>query len=186
MDGASSWLSDIAAIDCIALMLMLMGVIMGLMRGLGPVFGMLLWLMVSLWLAQVLTPTVLGWMPNSPNDNASQLTAFGFISGVLLILPALARLLGGAGGKKKIDPVATYRPFGVLVGIACAAMLFTLLAPFANRVSWVSESFGEGAAPLVAEEVSDRASWFFPLSHRDALEQAGVGTSRRAGAKTRR
>lgn len=186
MDGAGNWLSQIAAIDFIAVALMIMGIIMGLMRGLGPAFGMLLWLMVSLWLARELTPTVLGWMPNSPSDAGSQLSAFGFIAGLLLVLPALARLLGGAGGKKKVDPAAVNRPFGVLVGVACAAIVFTLLAPYANRVSWVSRTFGQGTAPIMAQDISERASWFFPAAHRDALKQAGVGSNRRAGASTRR
>jgi hypothetical protein len=186
MDGAGNFLSEVAAIDFIAIALMIMGIVMGIMRGLGPAFGMLLWLMVSLWLARELTPTVLGWMPNSPSDAGSQLSAFGFISGLLLVLPALARLLGGAGGKKKEDPAAQNRPFGVLVGIACAGILFTLLAPYANRVSWVSDTFGKGRFPVMAEEVSTRASWFFPAAHQNALKQAGVGSQRRAGASTRR
>ncbi|MDG2148728.1 MAG: CvpA family protein [Planctomycetota bacterium] len=186
MDGVENWLSGVAAIDIIAVALMLMGVAMGLMRGLGPAFGMLLWLMVSLWLARTLTPTVLGWMPNSPIDTSSQLSAFGLIAGLLLVLPALARLLGGAGGKKKEDPAAQHRGFGVLVGIACAGILFTLLAPYANRMQWVSSTFGRGAFPVMAEQVSDGASWFFPAAHREALKQAGVGSERQAGASDQR
>jgi len=184
MGGAE--LLDIAAIDIIFLVLAVMGIIMGVMRGLGPVFGMLLWLLVSLWLAQQLTPTILEWMPNSPSDANSQLSAFGFISGVLLILPALARLLGGAGGKKKSEPDATHRPFGVLVGLVCAVLLFTLLTPFVLRIDWVSDSYGKGRTPEVAVQAAETASWFFPEPHRAALEQSGVGSSRQAGARTRR
>ena len=95
MGDFANWTPELAAIDIIAIILIVMGVVMGALRGLGPVFGMLLWLMVSLWLGKVLTPVILGWMPNSPADGTSQLTTFGLVAGVLLILPSLARLLGG-------------------------------------------------------------------------------------------
>jgi hypothetical protein len=172
MDGVENWVPEFAAIDIIAVSILVMGVITGILRGLGPVFGMLLWLMVTLWLGTVLTPVILGWMPNSPNDASTNLSAFGLVSGVLLVLPALARLLAGAGGKKKKEPDPQFRPFGVLVGVLCGCIFFTLLTPFANRVSWVNESFGKGSFPAMAREISHTAPFLFPPSHRSALRNA--------------
>jgi hypothetical protein len=183
MDGVGNWIPEVAAIDIIAVSILVMGAITGILRGLGPVFGMLLWLMASLWLGSVLTPVILGWMPNSPSDASAQLSAFGLVSGVLLVLPALARLLGGAGGKKKKDPVPQFRPFGVLVGLVCACIFFTLLTPYAHRVSWVSANFQNGSFPVLAREISDSASWLFPTSHRNALQNVAPP---QASARNRR
>src|SRR5262245_37370059 len=84
MGDFERWVPEFAAIDVIAMVLLAMGVVMGVLRGLGPVFGMLLWLMISLWLSKVLTPVILGWMPNSNADGSAQLTTFGLVAGVLL------------------------------------------------------------------------------------------------------
>ena len=185
MDNVDNWIPNLAIIDLIAMGLLAMGVIMGLMRGLGPAFGMFLWLLVALWLSTVLTPVILDWMPNSSGDVTAQLTAYGVVASVLLLLPALARLLGGAGGKKKKDPEATYRPFGVLIGLLSAMLFFTLLAPYAYRVSFVSKNFGEGNFPSLAVYVSENVNWLFHDSHRSALTATVKTAQRHAEARTR-
>jgi len=184
MGDFENWVPEFAAIDVIALVLLVMGVIMGVLRGLGPVFGMLLWLMISLWLGKVLTPVIIDWMPNSPAEGSAKLTTFGLVAGVLLVLPSLARLLGGAGGKKKAEPAPQYKPFGVLVGIACAIVFFTLLTPFAYRVPFVSKTFNQGHGPTMALEVAESATWLFPPDFRSALKSAGAGAPT-AGARNR-
>ncbi|HZL99126.1 MAG TPA: CvpA family protein, partial [Planctomycetota bacterium] len=120
----------LAAIDWVAIGLCLAGALLGMRTGLGRSFALLLWLLAALWLGTQLSGRIVGWMPNTaePNDPHAQRVTYAVIAGVVLLVPVIGRLLGGAAGKKKQDKSPpTHKPFGALVGLFNAVLFATLL-----------------------------------------------------------
>lgn len=185
MDRITAWVPELAAVDILALAIIVLGVLVGTMRGLGPVFGMLLWVSLALWISSAAMPVVLGWMPNTadPGDPAAQRVAYGLLTAVLLGLPALARLLGGAAGKKKEEPEPEYKLFGVLVSVVTSLLLFTLIAPYTTKVQLMAKTFDKGLSPIIASEVAGYATWLYPEAHRSKLDSLSSYTSASASSR---
>lgn len=170
---------DMALLDILALVIVLAGLLQGLMRGLGPAFGLLLWLIMALWLSRVLAPVVLGWMPNSgsANDAEAISNTYGFIGAILVLLPALAQLLGGTGGKKKTDPEPQNKFSGVLVGVLSSLLVIAWLTPYTQEVDALAADLDHAYTPSIASGVAGAAEWLYPDGHRAMLEDLASGSN---------
>ena len=72
---------------------------------------------------------------------------YGIVAAVVLAVPVLGRLLGGAAGKKKKDKgPPTHKPFGALVGLFNALLIVTLALPFLATIDVVSKTFERATA----------------------------------------
>ncbi|GJM23551.1 MAG: hypothetical protein DHS20C15_34660 [Planctomycetota bacterium] len=162
---------DVALLDILALIVIVAGLLQGLMRGLGPSFGLLLWLILALWLSNALAPQVISWMPNSgdPSDPEAVATAYAWLAALLVLLPAVAQLLGGSGGKKKVDPEATNKFSAVIVGVVSSLLLLAWLTPYTQGVDALSEDLDSAYTPGVVTGVASAASWLYPEAHREEL-----------------
>lgn len=162
---------DVALLDILALIVIVAGLLQGLMRGLGPSFGLLLWLILALWLSNVLAPQVLSWMPNSgdPDDPGDVATAYAWLAALLVLLPAVAQLLGGSGGKKKVDPEATNKFSAVIVGVVSSLLVLAWLTPYTQEVDALSDDLDHAFTPSVVSGVAEAASWLYPEAHRAEL-----------------
>lgn len=190
----TTWSLELAVIDWIALALLVSGYFLGLNKGLGPVFGMVLFLIVAMFLGQRIGPFLLKQMPNTAADANNwhpQFMAYGAVTGTLLSLPILARILSARAGKKK-DPVEVHsKHFGSLMGVIGAAMFFTLACPFMHRFETVAKSYRNAASPTLARQLASHMQYLYPAPHRKALDQTisgqGIGKGRkptpRAAAK---
>ena len=172
-------LGSVPLIDWIALAALLAGLACGAMSGLARSFGMLLWLLAALWLGTHLAAQFVSWMPNSAkaNDPAAVLTAFGLIAAVVVLLPILARIIGGAGGKKKEGGEAKHKASGALVGLLAGTLLFCWAAPFAYRYEFLAKGWKDGRAPRAASAIADNVTYLFPEAHREALRNTLGGKS---------
>ncbi len=183
----TTWSLELAVIDWVALALLVTGYFLGLNKGLGPVFGMVLFLIVAMFLGQRMGPFLLKQMPNTATDAANwhaQFMAFGAVTGALLSLPILARVLSARAGKKK-DPVEVHsKHFGSLMGLTAAALFFTLACPYMHRFETVAKSYRNAASPALALKLSAQMQYLFPEPHRKALNQTikgtGIGAPRKA------
>jgi hypothetical protein len=165
----------LALIDWIAIALLIGGYFYGLNKGLGTVFGILLWLLASMWIAKSLAPTLVKMMPNTEADADEWYTlfmAYGAVTGALLALPLLGRIVAAKAGKKKEPGEAHSKHFGSLVGVASAAIFFTLLCPYAHRFGFVSKSYKSAKSPYFAAALAEHMSYVFPASHVLALHTA--------------
>ncbi len=174
MDRLQSLIHDVPLIDLLGAAFLLAGALGGMLRGLGPVFGRLLWAVMSLWLATTLSPVLLQWMPNTATSDApaSVLSTYGLMAALLLILPVLARLLGGSGGRKRTPPDARDKPFGALVGVSWAALVLVLMLPFGARLPVLDEGFPTAHLPRAGAQLAEWLPWFYPAEHHAAIVQA--------------
>src|SRR5262245_32828399 len=107
-------------IDWLVLLLLAGGTLLGSAAGPARSFGLLLWTLAALSLADHLSARIVDWAPNAldPADPASrdrvQLGAFALVALLVLALPVAGRILGGAAGKKRTEGVGTHKPFGAL------------------------------------------------------------------------
>ena len=175
MDPLNSGEFALPLLDWIVIAVLLAGLVGGALAGLARSFGMLLWMVAALWLGHHLSGHVVDWMPNTadPADpvataNLRQL-AFGVIAALVLLIPVLARVVGGAAGKKKEGEAAQHKPFGALVGLVVATLFVTLALPFADRLGPLQESYTRANAPDMAAEFADNLTYLFPPAHRQAL-----------------
>lgn len=180
MDAAHATAAATAALlpvaDWIAIGLCLAGALLGLRSGLGRSFALLLWLLAALWLGTHLSARIVTWMPNTttPDDPAARRVAFAVVAGVVLLVPLLGRLLGGAAGKKKADKAPpTHKPFGALVGLFNAVLLVTLVLPFLIDVPVLSKDVERAHAPRWAADFAGHMSYLYPAVHQEALATAG-------------
>jgi len=173
---------DVALLDILALIVIAAGLLQGLMRGLGPAFGLLLWLILALWLSNALAPQVLSWMPNSgdPGDPRAVATVYAWLAALLVLLPAVAQLLGGSGGKKKVDPEATNKFSAVIVGIVSSLLVLAWLTPYTQQVDALSDDLDSAYTPGIVSGVAEAASWLYPAAHRKQLRALAEESS--AGA----
>jgi uncharacterized membrane protein required for colicin V production len=165
-------------LDWLALLLCLAGALLGARSGLPRAFALLLWTLAALWLARHLSAHVAGWMPNSVDpadpDAAGRLErpAFALLVAVVLAVPVVGRLLGGAGGKKKqAGKEGQHRGFGAVAGLAIAVLLVTSALPFARGVGWLEAQWRRAAAPAAASAVAENAAWLYPPALREALRR---------------
>lgn len=175
-------------IDWIAIGLCLAGVLLGMRTGLGRAFAFLLWLLAALWLGANLSARIVSWMPNTttPDDPHAQLVTFGIVATVVLLVPILGRLLGGAAGKKKKDKgPPTHKPFGALVGLFNAVLLVTLVLPFVCKLEAVSRELSHAKAPAWAADFAGHMTYLYPAVHREALLAAtgSPGAATKAAGK---
>ena len=178
MDAAHAPEMLLPLIDWIAIGLCLAGVLLGMRAGLGRSFALLLWLLAALWLGTNLSAHIVSWMPNTttPDDPHAQLITYGIVAGVVLLVPILGRLLGGAAGKKKKDKAPpTNKPFGALVGLFNAVLLVTLLLPFVCKLQAVSKELAKATSPRWAADFAGHMTYLYPAVHREAL-LAATGT----------
>jgi len=166
MDGARDMIQGLPAIDLVAVGLLLAGVLWGLLRGLARSFAGLLWVLLALGLGTTLAPVLLEHMPNTRVEHAGRATlnAFAALAGVLLLLPVLARVLGSGAGKAK-QPAARptgQRLLGGVAGLAVAALLATLLMPFALRLPTLAARVEDAHAPAVAERLAGSLALVYP------------------------
>jgi uncharacterized membrane protein required for colicin V production len=190
MDAVHATGMMLPLVDWIAIGLCLAGVLLGLRTGLGRSFALMLWLLAALWLGTNLSATIVGWMPNTspPNDPHAQLITFGIVAGVVLFVPVLGRLLGGAAGKKKKDKAPpTHKPFGALVGLFNAVLFLTLLLPFLTHLDAVAKDLDRATAPRWAADFAGHMTYLYPAVHHAALLGAtgaapAVGAAGAAGA----
>jgi hypothetical protein len=162
------------AIDWIAIGACLVGLLTGALVGLGRAFGALLWVLAALWLAHHLSETVVGWLPNTtaPDDPSALRLAFAGIACLVLLVPIVARILGGAAGRKRNKAPVSHKPFGALVGLTVAVVLLTAGLPYLAGLPWVGRQYPDATAPTCASGLADQLRWLFPPSHREALAQA--------------
>lgn len=174
MNGASTGFL-LPPLDWLALLLCLAGALLGARSGLARAFALLLWTVAALWLARHLSAHVAGWLPNSidPAEPGAagrlQRAAFALLVAVVLAVPAVGRLVGGPGGKKKAGPQGQHRGFGAVAGLAIAVLLVTAALPFARGVRWLGDDWPRAASPAGASAVADNAAWLYPPALRDAL-----------------
>ena len=166
MDGVRDMTSGVPAIVLVSAGLLILGLLWGLLRGLAPLFGSLLWVLLALGLGTTLAPVVLAQMPNTPLDHegAAALDAFGVLAGVVLLLPVLARLLGSGAGKRKPpkDRAAAQRVFGAVTGLAVATLITTLVMPFALRLPTLADNDRQARAPTLAEGLAESLGLLYP------------------------
>ena len=122
-----TWTLKLAVIDWIALALLIGGYFYGLNKGLGAIFGMMLWLIAAMWVGRVLAPSLLEWMPNTSEAAGnwhSQFLAYGGITGTLLVLPLMGKILTRRSQRKEKSAEPQSKHFGSLVGAAAAGLFF--------------------------------------------------------------
>lgn len=162
-------------LDWLALLLCLAGALLGAWGGLPRAFALLLWTLAALWLGRNLSAHLAGWMPNSvdPSDPAGaarlQRAAFLVVVGLVLAVPVLGRLLGGAGGKKKARPATEHRGYGAVAGLATAVLLVAAGLHLLRPVPGLGAAWSRAAAPPAAAAVADNAAWLYPDAVREAL-----------------
>jgi uncharacterized membrane protein required for colicin V production len=185
MDAVHATEKLLPLIDWIVIGLLLAGALLGLRTGLGRAFALLLWLLAALWLGTNLSPRIVSWMPNTttPDDPQAQLVAYGIVAAVVLFMPILGRMLGGAAGKKKKDKAPpTHKPFGALVGLFNAILLATLMLPFLFMVDAIGKDFGQATSPRCAAGFAENVTYLYPAVHRNALRgKGGAGAPAKAG-----
>ncbi len=154
-------------IDWVAGGICVLGLVAGYAGGLGRAFGMLLWLLAALWLGSFLAERVVSWLPNSaePGDAGALALAYASIAALVLSLPVLGRILGGAAGKKKEGGEASHKAFGALVGLVAAALLLTLALPWLRRIGPLGEGYDAAHAPALAATVAENVGYLFPPYH---------------------
>lgn len=179
MDAARDMTLSLPVIDLVAAGLLLLGLAWGLLRGLTRIFAALLWILLALGLGTTLAPVLLEQMPNTEVDDLglATLNAFGVLAGVLLLLPVLARLLGSGGGKAKKaeDKPVTQRVFGAITGVAAAALVTTLIMPFALRVEALAGTADEARAPDMAVSLAESLALLYPQELGASLRGELVG-----------
>jgi len=170
---AASPVVGLPLIDWLAIAMVLAGLIGGALSGLLRSFSTLLWLLAALWLGSHLASQFVSWMPNSvqPYDLGATLVAFGLIAASVMLLPLVARIIGGAAGKKKTGAEAKHKAFGAVVGLVCALLVFVWMAPFMHRYNVFARHWILGHAPPMAASIADGATWLFPEAHRIALRK---------------
>ena len=167
-------LDTAALIDLLALAWMLAGVLLGLTRGLAPLFSWLLWVLASLWLASVLAPVLVGWLPNTHGADGPQgrLLAYGSLAALSLGLPLLGRLLGNRRGQpRQAAPKPSDRSLAVVAGLVCALLTLTLALPFVGNIPRLGRSYDRAIAADTGRRVSELLPWLFPVEHRAALSE---------------
>ncbi len=186
---------ELALIDWVGVGALVLGYFYGLNKGLGPVFGMMLWLIAAMWIGRSLAPILLGWVadPQDAQNWHTQFMAYGGVTGMLLALPILGRIFGGRDGKKQAGGEEPHnKHFGSLVGVVCACLFFTLSCPYAHRFEFVAKSYDTAAAPAVAIRLAEHMAYLYPPAHLQALrhtlspEQRGKVNNARAKAKAKR
>ena len=172
MELIQNTLSRLAVVDLLALAWLLAGVALGLVRGLPSLFGWLLWIVTSLWLARTVTPVVLGWLSNTEGTDSpfAQLLAYGVLTLLALGLPLLGRALSGPGGPKRAPPGNGERGLAVVAGAASALITFTLLLPYLGRWELLGRSYPTAVAPHAGARVQDVLWWLYPRAHLDSLD----------------
>ncbi|MCB9899579.1 MAG: CvpA family protein [Planctomycetes bacterium] len=172
MDRLAERAAALPLADLLTLAVLLAGAAWGIVRGLGRSFGSLLWTLLGLWLASVLAPILLGWMPNTDGvERPSTLVdTYGVLAALVLVLPLVARLLGGTGGgKKRAEDAGSHRAFGALTGFGSACLLVTLALPFAWRLDTLAARSAGARAPRAAAHVADALALLYPDAFREAL-----------------
>jgi uncharacterized membrane protein required for colicin V production len=158
-------------IDWLALCVVLAGIVGGAMSGLLRSVGTLLWLLAALWLGCHLAATFVSWMPNTAQrgDPGAILTAFGLIAAAVMVLPVVARIIGGAAGKKKDRAQAKHKAFGAVVGLVSALLVLVWMAPYMHRYVVFARGWPVAKAPRMASAIADSTPYLFPDAHRLAL-----------------
>ena len=174
MDRAQDLLAGMIAVDWILAGLVLVGLVAGAAAGLGRVFGALLYLLVALWLGRVLAPAALGWLPNTaqPDDPRALFVAYGAVTGGLLVLPVLARILARRGDGRKREDRGDHRVFGALVGGLAGAVLGVFVLPYLHEVAGLRAGWVGAPLPTAALRVADGLPWLYPEPHRRTLALA--------------
>lgn len=173
MDLIRTVIHEFALIDLLALAWLLLGVLAGMLRGLAPLFGALLWICGSLGLARALSPSLLSALANTEgtDEPGARLLAYGALAGTALLLPALGRLLG----KRELEgdeprPLPRDKSLGVAAGLLCAVLLLVLALPYAGAIERVGATFPRSYAATLADGVAARLGWLFPPSHQSRLD----------------
>jgi hypothetical protein len=171
-------LDTLPVIDLLALAWLLLGVLLGLTRGLAPLFSWLLWVLASLWLAAALAPVIVGWLANTEGANGPQgrFFAYGSLAALSLGLPALGRLLGSRRGHpRKRSPGARDKSLGVVAGIACALLTLTLALPYVGSIERIGRRMQGSAALSTGRTTQQLVPWLFAPPHRDAMDRLARG-----------
>lgn len=162
MDTSLDALAALHWIDGVALLLLLVGLLFGALRGLARAALLLLYVVAILALATFAAPTVLGWFPNSaaPDDPRALGLAYGGIAGVGLLLSLVGKALAARrqGERRPTD----HRLSGALFGILVAALVFTLAAPF---LLGLSAQAGEPRSVVYARELGANVPALYPEYH---------------------
>jgi uncharacterized membrane protein required for colicin V production len=187
MDAIADRAAALPLADLLAAAVLLAGIAAGLLRGLGRLFGSLLWTLLALWLGTLLAPILLGWMPNTAGagDPRTLVDTFGVLSALVLVLPVVARVLGGSGtGGPREEAVRTHRVFGAVAGFAVACLLVTLALPFALRVDDLAARSLDARVPRLAAGLAGTLGPLFPEAFRAELDglARGPDTNAPAGA----
>jgi len=172
-------------IDWVAIALCLAGALLGSRTGLGRAFALLLWLLAALWLGTHLSAQIVSWMPNTApaDDPHARLVAYAVVAGVVLLVPVIGRLLGGASGKKKKDKAPpTHKSFGALVGLFNAVLFLTLALPYLVRIPALGNGLERARAPRWAADFAGQMTYLFPDAHRRALAEAAPAAAPATGA----
>jgi hypothetical protein len=165
-------------IDLLALAWLLLGVLLGLTRGLAPLFSWLLWVLASLWLAAALAPVIVGWLANTQGANGphGRYLAYGSLAATALGLPALGRLLGSRRGHpRKSSPGTRDKSLGVVAGVACALLTFTLALPYVGSIERLGRQMQGSAALATGRATQELLPWLFSPPHRDAMDRLAQG-----------
>ena len=135
MDSVQTVFAELPVVDLLALAWLLLGVALGLVRGLGPVFGWLVWILVGLWLSRTIAPVLLGWLTNTEGADgpAAMMAAYGSLAALALGIPLLGRGLSGPGGPRRAPPGPGDRGLACVAGALCAVLTLVLLLPYAGR-----------------------------------------------------
>jgi hypothetical protein len=167
-------------IDLLALAWLLLGVLLGLTRGLAPLFSWLLWVLASLWLAAALAPVVVGWLANTQGANGphGRFLAYGSLAALALGLPALGRIIGSRRGHpRKSSPGARDKSLGVVAGVACALLTLTLSLPYVGSIDRIGRRMQDSVALSVGRSTQQLAPWLFAPPHRDAMDRLAEAPS---------
>jgi len=158
-------------VDWFAIAVVIAGLALCAASGLARAFGMLLWMLAALWLGLHLSAHVVSWLPNTaePGDPGPRRTAFALLATLVLLLPIIARVLGGSGGKKKAGAEPQHKPFGALVGLLVAVLFLTLLLPFVRDLPWLREHWGQARSPALADGIAANMAYLYPEAHREGL-----------------
>lgn len=172
MERAADLLGNLPVIDLLALAWLLCGVLAGWLRGVAPLFGALLWILVALWLAAQVSPVLLAWLVNTEGADgpAALHLAYGSLAAVTLGLPALGRAFGTRRGQPRRSPPAPGdKALGAVAGLLCGLLTLTLALPYVGAIDVIGAAYPRARSVGLAGEAQTLLPWLFPPPHREEL-----------------